>query len=282
MNPRRRATSSSRHDALNRRSHPPPPLNSGLPLRHPALIATLAIAAACAVVSASYRLYDTDLWHLLAVGRAIDQSGLPSTDAWTWTSFGQPAFVSSWLFRALIWKLWAAGGVWAMFGWRWAATLAVFALAYATGRVLGARGLSAVLVMVAATLLYRIRTDVRPETLAALLLAFELWILERDRARESPTRMAWAIPAIAALWANVHISWYLGLLLIGFHLVDRWMRKDRAGTARWAWIGLASAAALLANPYGFEALARPFRFALAWRSDPLFAAIAELTPLSWS
>jgi hypothetical protein len=169
-----------------------------------------------------------------------------------------------------------------MFAWRWATTLAVFGLAYATARLLGARGLSAVLVMVAASLLYRIRTDVRPETLAAVLLALVLWILERDRAAARPTRAAWCIPLLAGLWANVHISWYLGLLLLGLHLGDRMARKDRAAATRLLWIGLASAGALLVNPYGFEALARPFRFALAWRGDPMFATIAELRPLSVS
>jgi len=276
---KRRPAASLRGAAKAASLRPPDP---GLPLRHPALIVTLLVAAACAVISASYRLYDTDLWHLLAVGRAIDQGGLPRTDAWTWTSFGQPVFVSSWLFRALIWKLWALGGIPAMFLWRWVTTLAVFGLAYATARLLGARGLSAVLVMVAATLLYRIRTDVRPETLAALLLALELWILERDRAHGAPTRALWAIPALAALWANVHITWYLGLLLVGLHLLDRRVRGDRAAATRLLWSGLASMVALLANPYGLEALARPLRFALSWRADPMFATIAELTPLSWA
>lgn len=254
----------------------------GLPLTHPALMLTLLVAAVCAVISASYRLYDTDLWSLLAVGRAIDGGGLPRTDAWTWTSFGEPAFVSSWLFRALIWKLWSAGDLWAMFAWRWASTLAVFALAYATARRLGARSLSAVLVMVAATLLYRIRTDVRPETLAALLLALEMWILERDRGAPSPTRTTGWIPVITCAWSNVHITWYLGLLLLALHVADRLVRKDRARARRLALIAVLSAGALLLNPYGFEAVARPFRFALEWRNDPMFATIAELTPLSFS
>lgn len=277
---KRRSAASTRDAAKSRPG--PRVLPAGLPLTHPALLLTLMVGAACALISASYRLYDTDLWQLLAVGRAIGESGPPRTDAWTWTSFGEPAFVSSWAFRALIWKLWALGGVWAMFVWRWATTLAVFALAYATARRLGARGLSAVLVLVAASLLYRIRTDVRPETLAALLLALSMWILERDRAAPVPTRGAWWIPAIACVWANVHISWYLGLLLIGLHVTDRLFRHERARATRLAWIGFLSAAALLLNPYGVETVAQPFRFALSWRHDPMFAAIAELRPLSWS
>jgi hypothetical protein len=43
-----------------------------------------------------------------------------------------------WAFRADLEAV-GSGGVWAMFVWRWATTLAVFALAHATARRLGAR-----------------------------------------------------------------------------------------------------------------------------------------------
>src|SRR5262245_13537887 len=257
------------------------PLAVGLPASHPASILTIFVAAACVLISARYRLYDTDPWPLLAVGRAIDTTGLPRTDLWTWTHYGQPAFVSSWAFRALIWPLWAAGGVWALFAWRWLTTLAVFALLFATARRLGARGLSATLALVACSLLYRLRTDIRPETLAALLLALVLWILERDRTAAEPTRALWWIPVLAMAWANVHISWYLGFVLLGLHLLDAVLGGARLRTWRLAVVALVAAGALLINPYGFEAVARPFRFAFAWRNDPMFSAIDELQPLPW-
>ncbi|TMQ69748.1 MAG: hypothetical protein E6K80_10705, partial [Candidatus Eisenbacteria bacterium] len=245
------------------------------------MLALLAIAAACVVISASYRLYDTDLWHLLAIGRAIDASGLPRVDQWTWTSFGKPAFVSSWAFRALLWWLWAASGLWGLFAWRWITTLATFALLFATARRLGARGVSAVVILVLASLLERIRTDIRPETLASVLLALDLWILERDRTSARPTRALGWIPAIACAWANVHISWYLGFVLLGLYGLDARARGSRARAARLALVALAALAASLVNPYGLETLARPFRFALEWRNDPMFAAIDELKPLPW-
>jgi len=260
----------------------------GLPVTHPAMIATLVMGGLCVLISASYRLYDTDLWHLLAVGRAIWAHGLPRVDLWTWTSFGEPSFVSSWAFRALIWPLWSSGGVGALFVWRWGTTLATFAAVYATARTLGARGLSAVVVLVACSLLYRVRTDVRPETLAALLLALELWILERDRAAPAPGSRAivW-IPVLMLVWVNVHISYYLGFLLLGLYGADAlsraWRGADdpaRRRVLRLAGVAAIAAAAAFLNPYGFETLARPFRFALAWRHDPLFAAIDELRPLT--
>jgi tetratricopeptide (TPR) repeat protein len=252
------------------------------------MIAALLAGAACVLVSASYRLYDTDVWQLLAVGREIWSSGIPRADLWTWTHYGEPTFVSSWAFRALIWPLWSWAGVPGLFALRWVVALATFALLLATARMLGARGLSAVVVLVGASLLYRLRTDVRPETLASLLLALALWLLARDRSRGG-TRAVWWMVAVACVWANLHISYYLGLLLLGLHLLDA-LLAARAGppghaaatrARRLALVAVAAVAASFVNPYGGEALAQPFRFAFDWRSDPMFAAIDELRPLSW-
>ncbi len=277
------------------RSAPAPVPPRDLPLRHPAMMAALVVAALCLVLSASYVLYDTDLWHLLAQGRAIwSGHGIPRTDLGTWPTYGQPTFVSSWAFRAILWPLWAWGGVGALYAWRWITTLGVFALLFATARVLGARGLSAVLVLVAASLDYRLRTDIRPEMMASLLLAAQLWLLERHRAAPQEARVAkqtWWIAAIACAWANVHISYYLGFVLLAIHLLDATFARRAPGPAgeaararsRQLWrVTLAAAAASFVNPYGGVALARPFQFALSWRHDPLFATIAELQPMPWN
>src|SRR5215468_3301456 len=93
--------------AAARRSAPPP---REVSLRHPAMIAALLGAAAIVVVSSSFVLFDTDLWQHLAAGREIWRFGrLPHVNLWTWPQYGEPAFLSSWAFRALIWPLWSWG-----------------------------------------------------------------------------------------------------------------------------------------------------------------------------
>ena len=232
------------------------------------------------MVSSSYVLYDTDLWQLLAVGRSTwAHHGAPRLDLWTWPDFGTPVFVSSWAFRAVIWPLWSSGGVVALTLWRWALTLGAFGFAYATARTLGAQGLSAIVVMVAYSLAYRLRTDIRPEALAAVLLAAELWILERARRANGVDAKGAMLPAIVAilwLWANVHISWYLGLALLGIHGIDAWLSGAAARARTLSGVGVAGVIAMVINPYGVEALVRPFRFVFEWRGDPMFASIAEL------
>jgi len=251
------------------------------------MLLALAVAALVAVVSASYVLYDTDLWQHLAVGRAIwERRQVPTVNLWTWHHWGEPQVTPSWGFRVLLWPVWSLGGVPALFAWRWVTTLAAFALAYATARALGARGLVGIVVLAWCAVIYRIRTDLRPETLAAVCFGFVLWTLTRRRIEGSgrPDRAWWIVP-VAWLWANVHVSYYLGFLLLGVHLIDahwRAWRGDRDARPAMLWAATAAAAAIsLLHPGGWRALAQPFEFALFWRNDPMFRTIVELQPLMW-
>ena len=60
----------------------------------------------CIAVSASFRLYDTDLWQLLVTGKAIWlRHEIPGRDLWAWPTWGAPQITSSWAFRALLWPI---------------------------------------------------------------------------------------------------------------------------------------------------------------------------------
>src|SRR5213593_909092 len=79
-----------------------------------------SVAAVCVGVSVSFRLYDPDLWQHLEVGRYLWRTHhIPHTEIWTWPSYGAPAVLPSWGFRALLWPFYAAGGVWGLYVWRW-------------------------------------------------------------------------------------------------------------------------------------------------------------------
>src|SRR5262245_43571971 len=259
-----------------------------LPLRHPAMIDALAVALAGVAASVTFVLFETDVWQHLLVGKAIWSLGhVPTTQLWTWSSYGDPEVNSAWLFRVIIWKVWSWGGVWGLQIWRWVTTLAAFALLWATARRLGARGFAAVPVMIACVLVYRLRSQIRPETLASVYLALALWILEtrrRKRAGDATAadRTAW-LPVLALAWANTHISYFLGFALLGIHWLDEQVaawRGDRAARPnRLLVIGVVSVLASLINPFGWRALVQPFDFALHWRNEPMFTSIGELQHL---
>ncbi len=259
----------------------------------PALLAVTLAGLAAVLLLVTTIVQDTDLWTLLAQGRAIvaDPHAM-KVNLWTWPDYGAPMVAASWLFRVVLWPLWAAGGVLGVFAWRWLSALAVFLLLFAAARRMGARGLLAWLVLVACALTYRMRADARPESLAAILFALSLWILETRRAGGAD-RSWWLVP-IALVWANAHVTVYLLFVLIAAHLAGdlrarRGARGGQAGDAvsgrarlpLWG-AGLLAALAAFVQPSGWHALWQPFQFALFWRYDPMFSSIEELHPLRWA
>jgi len=279
-----RASGAARHA-----ERPPAASLAAIPWRHPAFLSAIVACAASLVLSASYRLYDTDFWTLLVTGKAMWKAGgIPMTDQWTWPTLGEPQVMSSWLFRWRLWPLWEHGGVPGLFVWRWVVTLATFGLLAMAARRMGARGFLALPLLAWCGVAYRLRTDIRPELAAGALFALALWLLESERSRKvaaredgsvSPwrrifaDRRVWLVP-LACVWANAHLSWYLLFVLWGLYLLD-----GRGGRP-WRLVAFAAAATFV-NPWGWRALWQPFEFALFWRNERLFRAIAELQPLDW-
>jgi hypothetical protein len=240
----------------------------------------LVVAFACLFVSVSFRLYEYDMWQHLTYGRAVWQlHRVPQTQLWTWPDLGAPHVNPSWGFSALVWPFWAAGGDVGLAVWRWLTTLIAFALLWAAARAMGVRAPPALVAFVICGLVYRQRSQVRPETLASVMLALTLWLLATRRGPGK--RDAWLVVAIWA-WANAHISWPLGVALIAMHAIAARVppgRPELRGLGRIA--GLALVAAFL-NPFGWRAVWRPFEYVLFWRHDPLLSGISELLPLDWS
>ena len=249
-----------------------------LPLGHPALLGAAVVAAACVAFTVTFRLTDSDLWQHLLVGRVIWQThAIPMRQIWCWPTWGEPQVLPSWGFRALLWPFWTLGGTLGLFLWRWLTTLLAFGLAWAAARRMGARGLTPLVVVALGALLYRQRSQVRPETLVVVLLALEILILETRR-NGGPDR-SWWLPMMACAWANVHISYYLGLTVLGIHVLDEALRRGRPG--RLGLVLAACCAASLVNPFGAGVLAQPFEYFLFWRHEPIFGGISELRPVQW-
>jgi hypothetical protein len=258
-------------------------------------VAAVLATAAAVLALVSFPISDPDLWQHLRTGRAIWEShGLERTNVWTWPEYGSPYVISSWLFRVLLWPFYSVGGVAGLFLWRWLTTLACFGLLWAASRATrraGATGLAALFVLLWCAVLYRFRSQVRPETLIAVLLAAQLWLLESRRARQSvrpaPTGIdpAWWLVPLAAVWINVHLSYVLGLFVTAAYLLDElWRARRRAPGAapmRIAAILLACVAASFVNPYGFGLMRQPFDYALTERNLLAFRMIAELGPIPW-
>lgn len=245
-----------------------------------------AILAACLVTSTTFQLNDSDVWEHLAVGKAIwALRTIPGTHLWSWPTYGTPETLPSWLFCMLLWPFWATAGITGLFVWRWLTVLAVFSTCLLTARRMGARSLAPLLVIAVCGLVYRVRTQVRPETLSTLILAIELCVLE-SRRRGGPDRTRWIIP-LSMVWANAHISYFLSFVLLGAYLMPwatpqpRPSGRGRQVQRNLAMTALGAAAACFVNPFGWHALAQPIQYFFEWRHEPLFTTIAELHGIDW-
>ena len=294
---RTRASRTLRPGASSERKPTP-----SLGLFHPASLVVILVAFGCVALSTTFVLYETDFWQQLAAGRAIAQlHRVPTTQLWTWPTYGAPDVNSSWGFEALIWPIWEAAGVWGLYAWRWSTALLALGLGWAAARTMGARGLTPLVVVVLGALTYRQRAHIRPESLAGVLFALEIWVLEAWRQRalgagptpstpSPPPRfggeaLGFGVPlvAIALVWANAHLSYFLGLGLLAAHLIEsRFAARGGGSAVRTRGLLIVAGAALLVsfvNPFGWRALSQPFSFALAERREPIYQSIPELDPL---
>jgi hypothetical protein len=254
-----------------------------IPLTHPAHLVVLAVAAVTIALLVSIRILDTDLWQHLAVGRAIwSLHRVPTTQVWSWPTYGAPDVNSSWGFETLLWAAWKIAGVVGLDAWRIKTALLAFGLSWLTARRLGARGVGAAVVAVLGALIVHRRTQLRPETLAAVLFALQIWVLETRR-QGGPDR-SWLLVPIAWGWVNAHITYHLGFAMLAIHLTEGWLAGPAARdtTRRLAFWTLVALAISFVNPFGWAALAQPFDFLWHQRASAIYAGIEELSPLDWS
>lgn len=222
-----------------------------------AALAVAVAAAACSVVSV--RIPGDDMWWQVAYGRFIlAHRALPVRDTFSWTAAGHPLVVTEWAFDAL--QAAAArlgpGAAFAL------ALGCLFPLGAAAAAVCARRARSRTVGALLAVLVLGLllpAESLLPELGSYALFAATLWVLER--ARLAGPRWLAALPPLFALWANVHGSFPIGLgpvaldALLGFvpRLPGRLRHRCRRSTRRWLPAALAaSAAATLANPYGWR------------------------------
>jgi hypothetical protein len=266
-----------------------PNANSSPQFARLAVLFVALVALAAILVSVTFRFFDYDLWEHLVVGKFIWATHtIPTTQLWTWPTYGQPAMIPSWLFRAVLWPFWHWGDVTGLFAWRWLTTLATFGLLFAAARRMNAAPITTLVVLALCALSYRGRTMVRPETLAYVLFAAEILILEARR--HGGPRRDWTLVAIAWIWINTHVSFYLGLALIVFHaLGSAWVSRSRTQTSSstsdaWPLVrtGVACLAISFVNPFGWHAVIQPFQHVLVGRAEIVYRTVGELGPIDWS
>ena len=223
------------------------------------VVVLVAMFSVPAIVCAHLAIVgDPDVWSHMRTGLWIlQQRAVPQTDPFSMYGAGKPWSEYSWFFDILVFKL----NAW--FGLKGLVAYTVTSLALVT------------------MALHRLARRQQPDFIFAVLLTFgavfclvNLWtprpwwftilffILEIDilmHARKTgKTGELFLLPVIFALWANVHIQFVIGLLVLalalGESVLAHWWKQIevRINPMRLGVISLACIVGAMLNPYGWK------------------------------
>ncbi len=231
------------------------------------------VAVALPVVTAlEARISTIDLAYQIRAGEIILRTRhLVRVDPFTFTAAGRPWLDQQWGAQVLLALLHRAGG-WATLAVARAALVGVvFLLVYLACRAAGASVKGAAWLALGSFVIAVEGLAMRPQLMGMALFALTLWLVASRRDR--PGRL-WAVPAVVAVWANVHGSFFLGPLVLGLAWLDD-LRGHSPRSRATSWVALASLAAATLNPFGLHV----WSYTVAISTNPMITRnITEWAP----
>ncbi|WP_263365940.1 hypothetical protein [Edaphobacter bradus] len=234
---------------------------------HVALAAALAIMV---YLFCGQSVADPDIWwHLKNAQVLIREHHWIRFDTYSYTIKGTPWVDSEWLSELIYFAAWKVGGLRGIFAlYLFMAESVMIGVLYLAYKVSGSIK-SATLVSIPAVLLAVVNFG--PRTIlfgwaCMIIVMLVLWRLLDDR--EAPL---WVLPVVFCLWANLHGSWLVGMVVCGIVVLSRTINWSWGNieTTRWSsaqarrllWTGLCTVGALFVNPYGYKLVSYPFDLA---------------------
>jgi hypothetical protein len=217
------------------------------------LVAAIAVIAVFAM--AARVPLDADVWWHLAGGRLIvAQGAAPQADPWSWSVPLRTWIDNGWLWQVLIYGLYARFGT----GGLVVLVALVTALAYAVvyTQMAGSPFLRAGVTVLAAAAAAPV-WSARPQMATFLLVAIAAALIARYQAR-ADARWLWPLPALAALWVNLHAGYVTLFLLIACAALGLALAGRPRAAGPLLAAGLAALLAALLNPYGARMWVYPF------------------------
>ena len=208
---------------------------------------------------------DPDIgWHLRTGEWIVQHHAVPHADPFSRVTSGSPWQAYSWLFDLMLMKIYAWLNLRGLLIFTAAmSTLIAAAVYHMISRLQADFMLRVVLTVAVMFCLSRMSTP-RPWLFTILFFAIEMDILMHARREGKSRELLWLLP-LFAIWANLHIQFVDGLLVLGIAAVEpwigRWWKSDtHALPAQNLWLVFAAcAAAVCLNPYG------PGIYKIAWQ-----------------
>lgn len=218
------------------------------------LLTAVAVLCVCTATVA-----DPDLWgHTLYGLRTLEAGRLVEpADPFSYTAPGAAWVNHEWLTETIYGWLWSRTGDAGL--WMWRNVLAVVTLGVAASSIARARagwGAALLLVVFAAQTLEPFFMFIRPQL--ATFACWAVWLaIVRRHWDEPTTRAIWWLPAIAAVWVNLHGGFLAGLavhvVVIAAHAWRAWRAPEyRRAFGEIAAVGVFAGLATLLNPYGWR------------------------------
>ncbi len=230
-------------------------------------IAFLAVSAMAVRVST-----DTDTWwHLRAGWWIVDHGQILRQDVFSLTRMGEPWIYPGWLAQVAMYGAFAGLGYAGLNLLTAAAIVVAFAFIW---RLLEGPGLLRAFVLLLAATTSAVYWSARPQIFSFVLSAVFLWALESDR--NGLGKRILILPAVMALWVNLHGGFAIGFLLMGMYafgeaieiflpaalkrssLSAEW-KTHRSSMLRLGGVFVACGLAACLNPNGAAMLLYPFK-----------------------
>ncbi len=213
---------------------------------------------------ASREIVDPDFWWHLRTGQEIVETrSIPRQDIFSYTLPEQPWITHEWLTEVLMFGVYSISGQEGLILTFAAIITGAFALLYLQ---CPGRPYLAAFVVILAAITSAVTWGVRPQMLSLLMCAVFLYILYALRAGRR--KYIWLMPPLMALWANLHGSFLLGLVLPSVYILGATISNLFTSNVeqKVAWsdirqLGMATlltAVAALVNPNGIQLLIYPF------------------------
>jgi len=255
----------------------------------PRLFAFFVLAAV--FLMATIKIGDYDIWfHLKAGEHILATSRINHLDPFSYATADLPWPVHSWLSAVVFYSVYSVGGFPGLVLLGAFTVTAAFFVIYMTMRLFARDEESMVAgaaILLVAAFSLRFRMWVRPHVFEFLLLAAAVYVINLYRVRGG--RVLYVLPALQVLWANMHGSHVLGLVVPAIYLAGslfdllvlrQGARAEGApGPGRFARamavLIVANAAATLINPDGVNTLLSSFTIL-----SPTLQNINEFQPLT--
>lgn len=228
----------------------PSPLARGL-----LVWALYAIPLVVAVRPVAEPVLDPDVWWHLRVGQWIVANGqVPDNDPFSSHGQDRPWVAYSWLYEVFLWQLYQAFGLLGIVVYRAGMALAVVAAVHALVCRVAKHFVVATALTLVAVLALAMLFSERPWLFTVLFTTLTLHAVVAWRQGESPW-WGWALPVVFVLWANLHVQFVYGLVVLGIACLAPWIDRGLGwgeGPPRRSPLLLMTGLCLLAtlvNPY---------------------------------